>query len=89
MLPGSAKRGLHLDDLFVRPRAQRKGIGRKMLGYLANLAIERGCARFEWWALEWNDRAIAFYASVGAENLGHLKVFRLSGDSLEKCAQLG
>ena len=56
----TGKRGLHLDDLFVRPRARGMGIGKKMLGYLANLARERGCARFEWWALEWNERAIAF-----------------------------
>ena len=84
----TGKRGLQLDDLFVRPRAQGKGVGKKMLGYLANLARERGCARFEWWALEWNEWAIAFYESVGAENLSHLKVFRLSGDSLEKVAKL-
>ena len=84
----TGKRGLHLDDLFVRPRAQGKGIGKKMLGYLANLARERGCARLEWWALEWNERAIAFYESVGAQNLSHLRVFRLSGDSLERVAHL-
>ena len=84
----TGKRGLHLDDLFVRPRARGMGIGKKMLGYLANLARERGCARFEWWALEWNERAIAFYEGVGARNLGHLRVFRLSDDSLESVARL-
>jgi GNAT superfamily N-acetyltransferase len=84
----TGKRGLHLDDLFVRPRAQGKGFGKKMLGYLANLASERGCARFEWWTLEWNERAIAFYEGVGARNLSHLRIFRLSDDSLEKVARL-
>jgi len=84
----TGKRGLHLDDLFVRPRAQGKGIGKKILGYLADLARERGCARFEWWTLEWNTRAIEFYEGLGARNLGHLRVFRLSGDSLENVARL-
>ena len=55
---------------------------------LANLASERGCARFEWWTLEWNERAIAFYEGVGARNLSHLRIFRLSDDSLEKVARL-
>lgn len=84
----TGKRGLHLDDLFVRPRAQGKGIGKKMLGYLAALAKERGCARFEWWVLEWNSKAIEFYEGLGARKLDHLKVFRLSGDSLENAARL-
>lgn len=79
----TGRRGLHLDDLYVRPHVQGKGVGRKMFRYLANLAKDRGCARFEWWALEWNSKAITFYESVGAQNLRHLRIFRLSGDALE------
>ena len=84
----TGKRGLHLDDLLVRPHAQGRGIGRKMLGYLARVARERGCARFEWWTLDWNDRAIAFYESVGARNVEHLRVFRLSGEALDRVSRL-
>lgn len=82
----TGKRGLHLDDLFVRPHAQGRGIGRTMLGYLAGLARERGCARFEWWTLAWNERAIAFYEDLGAQRLDHLGVFRLTGGALERAA---
>ncbi len=69
--------GLHLDDLYVRPRFQGNGIGQKLLGYLASLAMERGCARLEWWALEWNKEAIGFYESIGARNMQELRIFRL------------
>jgi len=85
----TGKPGLHLDDLYVRPKAQGKGVGRKMLCHLAGLARERGCARFEWWALEWNEEAIAFYEKVGARDLGHLRVFRLAGEALDEAARPG
>jgi GNAT superfamily N-acetyltransferase len=84
----TGKRGLHIDDLYVRPHAQTRGIGRKMLGYLAQLAHERGCGRMEWWVLDWNDRAARFYQGVGAKHVGHLRIFRLAGDSLEAATQL-
>jgi GNAT superfamily N-acetyltransferase len=84
----TGRRGLHLDDLFVRPQVRRQGVGKRMLGYLANLARERGCVRFEWWALEWNERAISFYERLGAKDLTHLRVFRLTGEALEQAAEL-
>ena len=52
------RRGLYLEDLFVRPSFRRRGYGRALLVYLARLAIERGCGRFEWTVLDWNTQAI-------------------------------
>src|SRR5580698_8320285 len=57
------KPGLHLEDLFVLPEHRRKGYGRALLAHLAKLAVERGCGRFEWAVLDWNEPAIAFYRS--------------------------
>jgi GNAT superfamily N-acetyltransferase len=58
--------GLYLEDLFVRPAYRRRGIGRRLLAYLARLAVDRGCGRMEWSVLGWNDTAIRLYQSVGA-----------------------
>jgi len=69
--------GLHLDDLYVRPQFQGNGFGKRILAHLARLARDRGCARFEWWALEWNEKAIRFYESIGARNMQELRIFRL------------
>ncbi|GAB1071123.1 MAG: GNAT family N-acetyltransferase [Shewanella algae] len=74
----TGKRGLHLDDLYVEPEFQGKGIGKKTLIYLAKIAKEKGCARFEWWALKTNDSAIKFYLNIGAKKLNEILVFRLN-----------
>ena len=79
----TGKKGLHLDDLYVRPRFQGSGIGKKVLGHIASLANERGCGRFEWWALEWNEKAIGFYESIGARGMQELKIFRLQGNDIQ------
>ncbi len=76
--------GLHLDDLYVRPQFQGSGIGKKILGHLATLARDRGCARFEWWALEWNEKAIGFYESIGARNMQELRIFRLGQQDIQR-----
>ncbi len=62
-----AKKGLYLEDLFVLPEYRRNGFGKQMLKYLANIALERDCGRFEWSVLHWNTPAIEFYKSIGAE----------------------
>lgn len=76
------KKGLHLDDLYVRPEFQRYGIGKKALGRLATIAKKRGCGRFEWWALKWNDSATSFYERIGAHKMKELRIFRLQGDEI-------
>jgi GNAT superfamily N-acetyltransferase len=77
-----ARRGLYLEDLFVRPAARQKGIGRKLLEHLAALAVSRGYGRLEWRVLDWNEPAIRFYRSIGAEPLADWTVFRVTGDAL-------
>ena len=78
--------GIWLEDLFVVPAARRSGLGRKLLGEVARIAAERGCARLEWSVLDWNMMAINFYRSLGARPLTDWTTMRLDADSL---AQLG
>jgi GNAT superfamily N-acetyltransferase len=80
------KRGLYLEDLFVRPAFRGRGIGKQLLGYLARLAIDRDCTRLDWVVLDWNESAIRFYASLGAVPMSDWTVYRLAGDSLKSLA---
>lgn len=77
-----AKPGLYLEDLFVRPAARGHGVGKALLARLAQLAVERGCGRFEWSVLDWNAPAIAFYQSLGAKPQNEWTIFRVAGDAL-------
>jgi GNAT superfamily N-acetyltransferase len=77
-----ARPGLYLEDLFVRPAARNKGIGRKLLEHLAAVAVMRGYGRLEWRVLDWNETAIRFYRSIGAEPLADWTVFRVTGEAL-------
>ena len=83
------KRGLYLEDLFVRPASRGRGIGKQLLVHLARLAVERGCARFEWAVLDWNEPAIGFYKSLGAELMESWTVMRVTGEALEKLGVKG
>ena len=78
--------GLYLEDLFVKPEGRGKGIGRVMLAYLARLAQQRGCGRFEWSVLDWNQPAIAFYESIGAVAMDDWTGYRVTGTALERLA---
>lgn len=78
--------GLYLEDLFVKPEGREKGIGRVMLAYLARLAHQRGCGRFEWSVLDWNQPAIAFYESIDAVAMDDWTVYRITGSALERLA---
>lgn len=80
--------GIYLEDLFVRPEWRGKGHGKKLLAYLAKLAIERGCGRLEWWVLDWNKSAIEFYESLGAQPMSDWTVQRITGKSLTDLAKL-
>lgn len=79
-------RGIWLDDLYVTPAARGSGAGRALLSHLAGIAVDRGCARFEWWVLDWNVRAIEFYRKVGAEPMDEWTAQRMSGDALLRLA---
>jgi GNAT superfamily N-acetyltransferase len=78
--------GLYLEDLYVKPEYRCKGIGKALLSHLAGIAVERGCPRFEWVALDWNRNAIDFYEKLGAKKMHEWQIFRISGDKLEELA---
>jgi GNAT superfamily N-acetyltransferase len=80
------RRGLYLEDLFVKPAFRGRGIGKRLLVELARIAIDRGCGRFEWTVLDWNEPAIGFYKSLGARSMDAWRIFRVTGDALTRLA---
>jgi len=78
--------GIYLEDLYVKPEMRGKGIGKKMLSYLAKLCVERKCGRLEWWCLDWNTPSIEFYKKMGAIPMDEWTVYRVCGDALNKLA---
>jgi GNAT superfamily N-acetyltransferase len=80
------KKGLYLEDLYVKQSHRGKGYGRQMLVRLAQLARERECGRFEWSVLDWNAPAIAFYQGMGAELLPDWRICRVTGPALDALA---
>ena len=79
--------GIYLEDLYVRPEYRGKGYGRAILKKLAQIAVERGCGRLEWWCLDWNKPSIDFYLSLGAQPMSDWTVYRITGDTLEQLAE--
>ena len=79
--------GIYLEDLFVDPPYRGKGYGKGLLTRLAQIAVERGCGRLEWWCLDWNKPSIDFYRSMGAEPMDDWTVYRVAGDTLQKLAE--
>ncbi|MDF0490627.1 GNAT family N-acetyltransferase [Sphingomonas sp. H39-1-10] len=79
-------RGIWLDDLYVTPGARGAGAGSALLRELARVAVDRGCARFEWWVLDWNTPAVELYRRIGAEAMDAWTVQRVSGEALTKLA---
>lgn len=80
--------GLYLEDLYVRTEERGKGYGKALLRKLAQIAVERGCGRLEWSCLDWNKPSIDFYLSLDAEPMEDWTVYRLTGDTLKKMADL-
>ncbi len=78
--------GLYLEDLFVQPRFRGRGYGRALLERLAAVAVDRGCPRFEWAVLDWNEPALGFYRRLGARALEDWVVHRVTGDTLRRLA---
>jgi GNAT superfamily N-acetyltransferase len=76
--------GLWLEDLYVKPQARGRGIGRALITFVAKIAVERKCGRFEWAVLDWNERAIEFYRSIGAVAMTEWTIQRLTGEALER-----
>lgn len=82
------KPGLYLEDLFVEPEQRGKGYGKKLLLELTKIAAEMNCGRMEWSVLDWNTPSIAFYKSLGAEEMEGWSVFRLNEEKIQKLARL-
>ena len=77
------KHGIYLEDLFIRPHHRGKGYGKALLKHLAGVCDENGYGRFQWWVLDWNEPAIEFYKSLGAEAMDEWTVYRVSGAPLK------
>ena len=79
--------GIYLEDLYVKPEYRGKGYGKAILKRLAEIAVERGCGRLEWWCLDWNKSSIDFYLSLGAEPMNDWIVYRIAGRTLKELAE--
>lgn len=79
--------GLYLEDLFVYPEMRGKGIGRALLQHLAEIAVQEHCYGIRWMVLEWNEPALKFYDSLGAEILDEWETMLLRGPALERLAR--
>jgi GNAT superfamily N-acetyltransferase len=80
------KRGVYLEDLFVRPALRKHGVGFALLRALARIALDRDCGRLDWSVLTWNELAISFYKQIGARPMDDWTSFRLTGDALAQIA---
>lgn len=76
--------GIYLEDLYVKPEFRGHGLGKQLLLHVAGLAVARGCGRMEWAVLDWNEPAIGFYRSLGADVLPDWRLCRLTGETLAK-----
>lgn len=82
----AARRGIFLEDLFVRPQTRGKGYGKALLSHLARNALEGGGGQVEWEVLDWNQPSIDFYESIGARRQGGWHTYRLEDEALKKMA---
>ncbi|MDX2132526.1 MAG: GNAT family N-acetyltransferase [Planctomycetota bacterium] len=82
----TGRRGVYLEDLFVRPAARGHGLGRALLREVARVALARGCPRVDWLVIDWNEPAIGFYKALGATPLSDWTIFRLQGEALANLA---
>jgi GNAT superfamily N-acetyltransferase len=76
------RHGLYLEDLYVSPAHRNAGAGKALLRRLARIAVDKGCGRFEWSVLDWNEPALQFYRSIGAVPMDEWVRYRLAGQAL-------
>ena len=80
------RHGVYLEDLYVRPKHRGKGYGKALLAELARICVDRGYGRLEWWVLDWNEPALAFYRSIDAVPMDEWTVHRVTGEALDALA---
>ena len=87
MYPATKETGqLFLKELFVDQDYARKGVGDKMMSYLAKKAIEKNCSRFDWTANEDSTAAASFYKKLQAPIMEKKQYYRLSREDLQRVA---
>jgi GNAT superfamily N-acetyltransferase len=82
----TGRRGLYLEDFYVRPAARGRGIGRKLFARLASIARESGCGRMELSVLNWNENAIRFYDRHGGTPLDDWTHYRFGVEEMSRIA---
>lgn len=82
----TGRHGIYLEDLYVRPQHRGLGLGRRLMSELARICLDRGYARLEWWVLDWNEPALDFYDSLGAQPMDEWTVHRMTGAALQALA---
>jgi GNAT superfamily N-acetyltransferase len=82
------KHGIYLEDLFIRPQFRGRGFGKSVLKHLAQICVDRGYGRFQWWVLDWNTPSIEFYKALGAVAMDEWTVYRVTGDALTELAEV-
>jgi GNAT superfamily N-acetyltransferase len=80
------RRGLYLEDLYVRPQFRHQGLGRQLLARLARIAVDERCGRMEWAVLDWNEPALRVYRAIGAQPMSEWTIQRLTGPALDALA---
>jgi ribosomal protein S18 acetylase RimI-like enzyme len=81
------KRGIYLEELYVRPSARRRGIGRTLILHLARELQRVGGARLDLSVLDWNQPARDFYAALGFDDQATWRPYRLTGEALARAAE--
>lgn len=81
------KNGIYLEDVYVSPQFRGKGAGKAILKYIAKIAVDSDCGRFEWSVLDWNTPSIEFYEALGAKPQNEWVTYRLTGEALQRLAQ--
>lgn len=82
------KKGLYLEDLFIKSEFRGRGYGKQLLKHLTELALQRDCERFEWVVLDWNENAIEFYKGIGADVFSDWRVCRMERRAMEQFAHV-
>lgn len=80
------EKGIYIDGFYVDENCRGQGIGRQMMKYMANLALQRGCKRLEWGCLDWNEPALRFYGNMGAKGVDIMTIYRLTPDKIQDLA---